>query len=120
MYSVGELGRMVDQGDEGLGGCAPLWGWGQIRRAWVPGRLRLGRLAHPTGPDRRNASEAPAALEKASTHQDEGLWRLSPKPTLAFGLPLSCTTHPNPWAEVTAGQRRPRQDGRKAPDGFII
>ena len=78
-----------------------------------------GALPHPIGPDQRNASEAPAALEKGSTQMDEGLWRLSPKPTLAFGLPLSCVTHPNLWAVVTAGQRRPRQDGRKAPDGFI-
>lgn len=48
-----------------------------------------GALPRPIGPDRRNASEAPAALEKGSTQMDEGLWRLSPKPTLAFGLPLS-------------------------------
>ena len=40
-------------------------------------------------------------------------------PTLAFGHTALCPRHPNPWAGVTAGQRRPRQDGRKAQDGFI-
>jgi len=40
-------------------------------------------------------------------------------PTLAFGHTVLCHRHPTQWAGVTAGQRRPWQESRKAPGGNI-
>ena len=84
--------------------------------------MRLGACAlpHPSAPDRRNASEAPAALEKGSTQKDEGLWRHSPLDADTGLRPYRIMlTPPKPMGRSDCWTTQAPAGWSQGTDGFI-